>query len=241
MNEADNVRIMLPQLARYVDEIVFVDGNSTDDTVVAARQAVPDVRIFQQTRKGKGNALAVGFAAVRGDIVVMFDVDGSADPAEIPAFVSALTNGADFAKGTRFAGDGAGSTDITPFRKLGNWGLNTIANLLYGTHFTDLCYGYNAFWADLIPVLDLPDVNLPLENVRGDGFEIESMINSRVALSGATIAEVASFEHDRIHGVSNLHPIKDGTRCLQTLWQEHREHRRAVALTANYSPTAVAA
>jgi glycosyltransferase involved in cell wall biosynthesis len=75
--------------------------------------------VLSQTRTGKGNALACGFAAATGDIIVMIDADGSTDPAEIPRFVEALTAGADFAKGSRFA-PGAGSTDITPLRKLGN-------------------------------------------------------------------------------------------------------------------------
>ena len=66
-------------------------------------------------------ALACGFAAVTGDIVVMFDADGSADPAEIPAFVRALIAGADFAKGSRFV-RGGGSDDITLLRKSGNAG-----------------------------------------------------------------------------------------------------------------------
>jgi hypothetical protein len=87
---------------------------------------------------------------VRGDIVVMLDADGSADPAEIPLFVDALVRGADFAKGTRFA-SGGGSSDITVIRAWGNRWLNRTANTLFGTGYTDLCYGYNAFWATCLP------------------------------------------------------------------------------------------
>src|SRR5690606_12797207 len=111
-----------------------------------------------------------GFEAATGDIIVMLDADGSADPNEIPAYVEALVNGADFAKGTRFA-RGGGSTDITPIRRLGNWALNTLTNTLYRTKFTDLCYGYNAFWRKHVPVM----------NVDCDGCEVETLINVRVA------------------------------------------------------------
>ena len=112
---------------------------------------------MNQTRKGKGNALACGFAAATGDIIVMIDADGSTDPAEIPAYVKALTDGADFAKGSRFA-PGAGSADITPLRRLGNRILAMIVNTLYRTRYTDLCYGYNAFWAAAVPAFGLrPD------------------------------------------------------------------------------------
>ncbi len=85
------------------------------------------------------------------------DTDGSTDPAEIPRFVAALCRGADFAKGSRFRA-GGGSTDITLLRRIGNDGLNTFVNLLFGTRFTDLCYGYNAFWREIIPALRLPAI-----------------------------------------------------------------------------------
>ena len=99
----------------------------------------------QQTRRGKGNALACGFDAATGDVIAMVDADGSADPGEIPAFVRGALCGADFAKGTRFAA-GGGSSDITRLRKLGNRGLTPLFNLCYGARYSDLCYGYNVFW-----------------------------------------------------------------------------------------------
>ena len=161
-NEARNLEIVLPALAAVrpaVHEIIIVDGNSTDDTIATARRVLPDRTIVTQTRTGKGNALACGFAAATGDIIVMFDADGSADAGEIPAFIHTLITGADFAKGSRFI-TGGGSDDITPLRRAGNAGLNAVANALFGTTYTDLCYGYNAFWADLLPTLDLPDTTL---------------------------------------------------------------------------------
>ena len=77
---------------------------------------LPGIRTVTQVRRGKGNALAAGFAKVTGDAVVMFDADGSADPDEIPRFVEALVEGADFAKGSRFR-PGGGSADITAVRR----------------------------------------------------------------------------------------------------------------------------
>ena len=84
----------------------------------------------------------------------MLDADGSTDPAEIPRFVDALKHGADFAKGSRFM-PGAGSSDISRLRQYGNYWLNTIVNLLYGTRYTDLCYGYNAFRRDCLETIGL--------------------------------------------------------------------------------------
>ena len=127
-NEARNLEIMLPALAAVrpaFHEIIVVDGCSVDGTAETAQRVLPAAKVITQTRTGKGNALACGFAAATGDLIVMFDADGSADPAEIPAFVAALVGGADFAKGTRFTA-GGGSDDITPLRSAGNAGLNLV-------------------------------------------------------------------------------------------------------------------
>lgn len=218
-NEARNLERVLPQLPADA-EIIVVDGHSVDDTCDVVARVRPDARLLQQTRKGKGNALAVGFAHVTGDIVVMFDADGSADPAEIQRFVAALVDGADFAKGSRVLA-GGGSVDITPIRDLGNRALTAATNLVFRTRYTDLCYGYNAFWADVLPSLDLPGVEPIAAAMQwGDGFEIETLINCRVAVAGLVVAEVPSVELRRMFGESNLNATKDGLRVLKTVITE---------------------
>jgi glycosyltransferase involved in cell wall biosynthesis len=226
-NEARNLPHVLP-LIPAAHEVVLVDGHSVDDTIEVARRLRPDLKVVRQTRKGKGNALACGFAVASGDIIVMLDADGSTDPREIPAFVAALLAGADVAKGTRFA-QGGSSSDITRIRRLGNAGLNGVVNILFATQYSDLCYGYNAFWAYVLPVLDLPPIDAPQVGERmgwGDGFEIETLINVRVAVAGARITEVPSAEADRIHGASNLNAVQDGLRVLRTIGRERRRVRR---------------
>lgn len=214
MNEGKNIGHVLERLPEGMHEVILVDGNSTDDTVEAARLAYPGIRVTTQSGRGKGDAFRTGFAAVTGNLVVMLDADGSADPAEIPRFVAALEAGADFAKGSRYL-DGGGSADITWTRKLGNTCLSGTANLLHGTHFTDLCYGYNAFWARCLPfiALDVP------------GFEVETLINLRIAGAGMKITEVPSYEEERIHGESNLKTFRDGFRVLGTILSESRRRR----------------
>jgi glycosyltransferase involved in cell wall biosynthesis len=228
-NEARNVPYVLEALPAGLHEVILVDGHSVDNTIEVARRVRPDVKIVQQTRRGKGNALACGFAEVTGEVIVMLDADGSADPDEIPAFVAALSAGAEFAKGTRFS-RGGGSHDITRLRRLGNAALNGLVNRLFGTRYTDLCYGYNAFRTYLLPVLDLPPVHpvgVSADGMLwGDGFEIETLINVRAAHAGVMITEVGSTEKARLHGVSNLNAFSDGIRVLRTILAERRRARR---------------
>jgi glycosyltransferase involved in cell wall biosynthesis len=237
LNEARNLPHVLARLPLDVHEVIVVDGHSVDDTVAVAQRLRPDVRIVMQTRKGKGNALACGFAAATGDIIAMIDADGSADPGEIPRFIRALTDGADFAKGTRFV-PGGGSSDITRLRALGNRTLSAFVNLCYGTRYTDLCYGFNAFWRRHVPVLGLDPITVASAGdglLWGDGFEVETLIHVRVADAGLVVTEVPSFEHSRIHGVSNLSAFSDGLRVLRTILTERRrstQAARARALTA---------
>src|SRR4029077_2716924 len=103
-----------------------------------------------------------------------------------------------------------GSTDISRLRAFGNWGFVLLVRLLFGGRYTDLCYGYNAFWASVLPALALD----------GTGFEIETMMNIRALREGLIVAEVPSFERSRIHGVSNLRTFRDGARVLRTILRE---------------------
>jgi len=214
LNEAANLPHVFARFPEIVDEIVLVDGHSIDDTIAVARTIRPDVRIVLQDGRGKGNALACGFAAASGDIIVMLDADGSTDPAEIPLFVAALLDGSDFAKGSRFFGDGH-SHDITTVRSLGNQALSFAVNVLYRTRYTDLCYGYNAFWRHCLPHMD----------VTCDGFEVEALIHARVARAGLLVTEVPSVEHNRIHGESKLRVTRDGMRVLRTIIAERVRRR----------------
>lgn len=209
LNEAKNLPHVFAELPHGLHEVIIVDGFSTDGTPEVARRLHPGVKIVNQQQRGKGDALRCGFEASTGDILVMLDADGSANPAEIPAFIQALMRGADFAKGTRFHPEG-GSSDITRLRSAGNRVLSGTVNLLFGTGYSDLCYGYNAFWRHCLPAM----------NVDCTGFEVETLINIRIARSGLKVSEVPSFERDRIHGQSNLNTFRDGGRVLRTILRE---------------------
>jgi glycosyltransferase involved in cell wall biosynthesis len=218
MNEAKNLPWLFARMPDGVAQIIIVDGRSSDETVDVARQLRPHATIVTQSRRGKGNALACGFAAATGDIVVMLDADGSAHPSEIVRFVRTLMEGAEFAKGSRFL-PGGGSSDITRLRRLGNYLLSGLVNFLYDTSYSDLCYGYNAFWRKCVGEFSLPAVEGDEPRI-GDGFEIETIINLRAARSRLVIAEVPSYESERLHGASNLNAVTDGLRVLGVVLSE---------------------
>ena len=210
MNEEANLQHVLPRMPSWVHEVILVDDHSTDRTAQVARELLPGIRVVSNTRPpGKGNALRTGFDAVTGDIIVQIDADGSEAPEEIPAFVGALLAGADYAKGTRFV-IGGGTSDMTGLRRHGNQVFVLLVRVLFRARFTDLCYGYNAFWTRVLPELRLD----------AEGFEIEAMFNLRAVKAQLKIREVPSFEDERVHGVGRLLTFPDGWRVLKTIVRE---------------------
>ncbi|GAA4872635.1 glycosyltransferase family 2 protein [Kitasatospora terrestris] len=218
-DEARNIPWVFEQIPSCVDEVILVDGSSSDATVAVARECLPTVRSVQQTGPGKGTALRTGFAAATGEYIVMMDADGSMWPGEIPHYLHFLDNGYDFVKGSRCIA-GGGSLDFTRIRAAGNRVLLSVVNHLYGAHLTDLCYGYCAFRRSFLAELDL----------RSTGFEIEAEMVAHALRSGLRLAEVPSLELPRRSGRSHLHAVSDGRRVLRTLIAERPGARAATAV-----------
>lgn len=228
LNEAKNLPHVFSSLPAC-HEVILVDGNSDDGTAELARALLPSIRVVLQDKHGKGDALSCGFREATGDVVVMLDADGSTDPREIPLFLAALEHGFDFAKGSRFL-CGGGSTDITRIRRMGNGFLRKLVNLLFRTRYSDLCYGYNAFWVHCLPRFALDC----------SGFEVETLLSIRAAKAGLRVCEVPSFEHNRLHGASSLRTFRDGCKILRTILRE-RFWRARPTYAANVSLTGLEA
>lgn len=210
-NEARNIGWVLERMPSYVDEVIIVDGLSTDGTLEVAKLIAPDVVVVREDRPGKGAAMRAGMAVARSECVVVMDADGSMDPAEIHLYVQAMAEGADLVKGSRFV-EGGGSTDITWLRQFGNGQLLGLANALFRTKFTELCYGYMGLRRSAISRLALD----------ADGFEIETQIVTRAVRVGLKISEVPSQEAPRRYGESNLRTFRDGWRVLRAMLREWR-------------------
>jgi len=229
LNEAENLAAVFAKIPPFVTEVLLVDGGSTDGSVERAIELRPDIRVLGQHAPGKGLALVVGLLEATGDVVVMADTDCSTDLDEMVDFVAALEAGADLAKGTRHQPPG-GSDDFTRIRRMGNWLLVRTVNVLFGTKWTDLAYGYAAFWTDMIDKIGLQAIyDTELKDLGngsrrplayGHGFEIETLLFCRTGWVGYTVAEVPSHERVRMHGTSNLSAIKDGFRVLHGIRTE---------------------
>jgi len=212
LNEAKNLPLILPFLPMdVINEVILVDGRSTDGTVETARKIMPSIKVVMEKKPGKGAALISGYRASSGEIIIVMDADGSNDPREIPRFLNALMQGSDFVKGSRFA-SGGGTSDMPRLRQLGNSVFVHMVNLLFNSTFTDLCYGYHAFWAYSLCTLDLTGV---------DGFEIDTALYLRALNDKLKITEVPSFEGYRFYGEGKLRTFPDGWRVLTTIFKEY--------------------
>lgn len=221
-NELASLPTVLEEIPPYVDEIIIVDGHSTDGTLEYALSHSRVSRVVRQRSKGKGAALSAGFAASTMDLVVIIDADGSMDLRELERFLTQFPD-CGIAKGSRYL-NGGGSSDLTRFRSVGNKALTEIANRLFGQKWTDMAYGFAVFDRNLLQGLALTNYDslgsMFSHKAYGQGFEIETLMFCRAARRGIKLVEVPSFERDRIAGTSNLRAIRDGIRVLITLFIE---------------------
>jgi glycosyltransferase involved in cell wall biosynthesis len=207
LNEADNLPYVLPKIPLWVDEVILVDGNSTDNTVEVAKSLFPKIKVLLQHDKGKGNALRYGIQASSGEIIITLDADGSTDPSEIKSFIDPLLNGYDFAKGSRFLNT---QPVLTRLRRFGNKLFAILTNILYGSKYTDLCAGYNAFWKRIFSQLD----------PSGTSFLDEPTLNIRLRKKRFKVVEVTQHDTGRINGKANEDFLTQGWRILSIILRE---------------------
>lgn len=198
LNEEATIASVLSRVPVWVDEVVLVDGHSTDNTVAEALRVRPDIRVLYQSGKGKGDALKYGVQQATGDIIVTLDADGQTDPEEMPNFIEPLLRGYDFTKGTRLTR--GRPTNMPWHRWFGNKVLAITSNILHGTRYTDICSGYNAFWKKVFQRLSLDY----------DGFQMEQQMLVKVKKAGLKVAEVACYDAGRIGGVTKTRDVKQG-------------------------------
>jgi glycosyltransferase involved in cell wall biosynthesis len=207
LNEEQNLPHVLPRIPPWVSEVLVIDGHSTDKTVEVARKIRPDTRILRQPGKGKGDALRYGIKMASGEIIVTLDADGNTDPEELPRFISPLLNGYDFAKGSRFLN--TSPARMPRHRRIGNWLLTSITNIMFGSRYTDMCSGFNAVWKKSWERVPFPDE-----------FGYEPLITIRAKRAGLKIIEVPCTDRGRINGTSKLPSWRQGWGALKAIVRE---------------------
>ena len=209
LNEQRNIRALINGvngiIKNYSHEIIVVDGNSTDNTAGIARRLGATVLLESV---GKGYALRKGIAAASGDIIIAMDADLSNRPNELVLLIAGIEAGYDICTGSRFL-TGGGSEDMPLLRRFGNKMFVHIVNMLYGSHYTDMCYGYRSFSRRIVKRLDLKE----------NGFGIEAEINIKAQKMHLKILEVPSYEKPRSGEKAKLRSFRDGYVILKAIFR----------------------
>jgi len=207
LNEERNIKMLMEGISNvlhdYKYEVLIVDGYSKDDTVKIAKRM--GARIIYDD-KGKGSALIKGLHDAKGEIIISMDADLSNRPNELLLLIAGIEAGYEVCLGSRFL-TGGGSDDMPMVRKIGNKGFVTIVNLIYGSHYTDLCYGYRSFARNVANRLHLKE----------PGFGIETEISIKAQKMHMRVLEVPSYEKLRASGEGKLRSLSDGFIILKAI------------------------
>ncbi|MGB3976983.1 MAG: glycosyltransferase family 2 protein [bacterium] len=198
-NEESTLEPVLKGCLEHADEVLVIDGHSTDKTTeIAKSYGVP---VHFDSGKGKGEAMRLGIKLFKGDILLYIDADGSHDPNDIPAMVEPIKNGtADMVIGSRFKG---GSDELVGtinqlFRITGSNIITTYINYRWNVRLTDTQNGFRALSRAAAEELDL----------KIDGFPIETEMDIQLLQKRFRICEIPAHEYKRKGGESKIRLLK---------------------------------
>jgi len=213
MNEEGAIGRVLKEIPKnIINEIIVIDGHSTDNT---AKEAKAEFRprkdkFILQKKKGFGSALQQAFKQTRGDVIVILNADGSQNPKDIPALLKKIKEGYTYIMASRYS-KGGRSDDDTIIRFIGNRTLTFLTNLLHKTNVTDSLYFFTA-----ITRKDLKKLHLVCP---GFEFCIEMLIKAHKA--GLKFAEVPVVERARFAGKSKVNAFSAGWKILLVILQKY--------------------
>lgn len=220
LNEISGVKAILPRIdPAWYDQLLVVDGGSTDGTIEWCRDHGYDVLV--QKRPGIRHAYFECLPHVRGDIVLTLSPDGNCDPDIIPAILRRIGEGYDLVIGSRYLGEAQSEDDdlITGF---GNWLFTRTVNLLHGGQYTDVMVIYRAFRRSLIEALDLDkeESYSHAERLFGTVISWEPLMSVRAAKRRLRVSEVPAGEPARIGGIRKLQVLRWGAAYYFQFWRE---------------------
>jgi glycosyltransferase involved in cell wall biosynthesis len=208
LNEIEGIQVVMPQIQRdWVDEIIVVDGGSTDGTIEWCE--AHSLRVLRQRRRGYGAGMRELIDIAQGDVVIEFMADGNCDPAAIPKLIKKISEGYDLVIGSRYMG-GARSDDDTWMTRFGNWCFTRLINVLFGGSFTDAMMGYRAYRVAAFKTMQVDE----------DGLTFPTQGSIEFTKYGYKVAEVPASEPKRIGGVRKAHNFYTGLALVKMITRE---------------------
>jgi len=208
LDEIEGVSVIMPQVKKeWAEQIIFVDGGSTDGTVEKAKELGFDV--IHQKNKGEGNACRIGTDATQSDYIMFFSPDGNDLPEDIPKLIEKTKQGHDVVHISRF-GKNSISNDANWFEYFGNKMFTFLVNSFFGGNYTDALNGFRiikrAFWDEL--------------KTDAQYLNIEQQTCIRLAKRKIPIYEIESREPDRIGGQRKMRPLTVGAQLSYQIIKE---------------------
>ena len=222
LNEIEGMQAIMPRVdSRLFEQIIVVDGGSTDGTIEWSQEN--GYEVYVQKQKGFRHAYSEVWPLVRGDVVITFSPDGNSVPELLPDLINKYKEGYDMVIVSRYLDD-AESEDDDIITSFGNWLFTNTVNILHRGHYTDAMVIYRAYRRDLIEQLDLDNddaYRLP-EKMFRTKISWEPLLSVRAAKAKLRLGEIPGDEPARIGGERKLQILKWGAayyfQFIRELW-----------------------
>jgi len=219
LNEITGMKEIMPKVKKeWVDQILVLDGGSTDGTIEYAKEQ--GYQVYVQKEKGLRKGYMEAYPLIEGDVIVTFSPDGNSIPELIPPLIEKMKEGYDMVIVSRYK-DNAKSDDDDIITGFGNWMFTSLVNVLYGSDYTDAMVIYRAYKKDLIKSLDLDkDETYTPEKWFCTNVSWEPILSVRCVKRGLKIAEIGGDEPPRLGGKRKLQVIRWGSTFLAQFIRE---------------------
>lgn len=210
LNEIRGMQAIMPQVKReWCDQIIILDGGSTDGTIEWAKEN--GYEVYVQKRSGFRHAYNEVLPYVKGDVIITFSPDGNSIPELIPSLIKKMKEGHDLVIVSRYLGNAKSEDDdiVTGF---GNWLFTKTINLLHGGRYTDAMVIYRAYNKQIVHDLELnkEEGYALAEKLFRTQISWEPLLSVRAAKRKLKIAEIPGDEPPRIGGERKLKILKWG-------------------------------
>mgnify|MGYP000371400257 FL=1 len=210
LNEIDGMKAIMPLVKReWCDQIIVVDGGSTDGTIEWAREQ--GYEVYVQKQRGFRHAYTEVMPLVSGDVIITFSPDGNSISELIPDLISKISEGYDMVIVSRYLGS-AKSDDDDVVTAFGNWLFTKTVNVLHGGNYTDVMVIYRAYRKQIVYDLELDKEEgyALAEKLFHTQISWEPLLSVRAAKKNLKVTEIPGDEPPRIGGERKLQILRWG-------------------------------